>query len=423
MKLVGRWQEFKLLLLVAVLIGLGTFFIYYTGGQEKRIFYLAGFLVCLLFLIHFLLTLWGHDTDQFLFPISAMLSILGLLGIYRVDPQMALKQWSWIILGLIAFSLVIIFLKNYRKLEEYKFIFMVLSILFLLITVLLGVTVSGAKAWLELGGFRFQPAEVVKLLVILFLASYLREIRSAFRVEESDYLALLLEPRAMTPILLMAIASLGLLAIQKDLGAALIFFGIFLVMLYTSTGSIMLLTTGLGVFSIGAFFAYYIFSHIKIRVWTWLDPWSRIDGSGYQITQSLFALASGGILGSGYGLGQPQVIPAAATDLIFAVLTEELGLLGGIGIILLFLFLCYRGFRIALTSDNSFGILLATGVTTLFALQSFIILSGVTKLLPLTGVTLPFVSYGGSSMLVSYTLLGLLMNVGRRSTKNEAKHS
>jgi cell division protein FtsW (lipid II flippase) len=420
MKLMARWQEFKLLLVIAITAVSGTFFIYYTGGQEKEILYKFGLLIGLLFLIHIILIVRGHGTDQFLFPISALLSILGLLGIYRVDPQMAMKQWLWIILGQLAFCFVIIFFKNYRKLEDYKFIFMVLAIFFLLITVLLGVKVSGARAWLELGGFRFQPAEIVKLLVILFLASYLREIRSAFQIEQGEVLKLLLEPRAITPILFMVIASLGLLAIQKDLGAALIFFGIFLVMLYTSTGSIMLLATGLGIFSFGAVIAYYIFGHIRIRVWSWLDPWSRIDESGYQITQSLFALASGGIVGSGYGLGQPQVIPAAATDLIFAVLTEELGLLGGIGIILLLLLLSYRGFRIALMCGDNFGILLATGVTTLFALQSFIILSGVTKLLPLTGVTLPFVSYGGSSMLISYILLGLLMNVGRRSTKNEA---
>jgi cell division protein FtsW (lipid II flippase) len=287
------------------------------------------------------------------------------------------------------------------------------AIFFLLITVLAGETVGGARAWLELGGFRFQPAEIVKILVIFFLASYLQEIKSALKVSHNEVFKLLMEPRAMTPIIIMAGASLGLLAIQKDLGAALIFFGIFLVMLFTSTGSLAFLIIGLGVFSIGAIIAYYIFGHIRIRVLAWLAPWSRIDGSGYQITQSLFALASGGIFGSGYGLGQPQVIPAAATDLIFAVLTEELGLLGGIGIILLFLFISYRGFRVAIVSDNNFGILLATGITTLFALQSFIILSGVMKLLPLTGVTLPFVSYGGSSMLVSYILLGLLMNVGR----------
>lgn len=414
MKLTARWHEFILLIIVAILAGLGTFFIYFTGEEQVQILYYSGLLVGLLFFVHLVLVAVGRGTDQFLFPIAAMLSFLGLLGVYRVDPQMALKQWLWIILGLISFTLVTIFLKNYRKLEDYKFLFMALAILFLLITALLGETVGGAKAWLELGGFRFQPAEIVKILVIFFLASFLQEIKGALLDSHNEVLTILMEPRAMAPIIIMAIAALGLLAIQKDLGAALIFFGIFLIMLYTSTGSFAFLATGLGIFLVGATIAYYIFAHIRIRFLAWLDPWTRIDGSGYQITQSLFALASGGIFGSGYGLGQPQVIPAAATDLIFAVLTEELGLLGGICIILLFLLLSYRGFRIALVSNNNFGVLLATGITTLFALQSFIILSGVMKLLPLTGVTLPFVSYGGSSMLVSFILLGLLMNVGQR---------
>jgi len=414
MKLTARWHEFQLLLIVAILAALGTFFIYYTGGENLQVLYYSGLLLGVLFFVHLVLVVLGQGTDQFLLPIAAMLSLLGLLGIYRVDPQMALKQWLWIILGLFSFLLIIVFLRDYRKLEDYKFLFMVLAILFLLITVLLGVTVGGAKAWLELGGFRFQPAEIVKILVIFFLASYLQEIKGILLESQNQTINILLEPRAIAPVIIMAMAALGLLAIQKDLGAALIFFGIFLVMLYTSTGSFAFLVIGLGIFFVGATIAYFIFDHIRIRFLAWLDPWSRIDQSGYQITQSLFALASGGIFGSGYGLGQPQVIPAAATDLIFAVLTEELGLLGGIGVILLFLLLSYRGFRIALASGNNFGILLATGITTLFALQSFIILSGVMKLLPLTGVTLPFVSYGGSSMLVSYILLGLLMNVGRR---------
>jgi len=414
MKLTARWHEFQLLLIVAILAALGTFFIYYTGGENLQVLYYSGLLLGVLFFVHLVLVVLGQGTDQFLLPIAAMLSLLGLLGIYRVDPQMALKQWLWIMLGLFSFLLIIVFLRDYRKLEDYKFLFMVLAILFLLITVLLGVTVGGAKAWLELGGFRFQPAEIVKILVIFFLASYLQEIKGILLESQNQTINILLEPRAIAPVIIMAMAALGLLAIQKDLGAALIFFGIFLVMLYTSTGSFAFLVIGLGIFFVGATIAYFIFDHIRIRFLAWLDPWSRIDQSGYQITQSLFALASGGIFGSGYGLGQPQVIPAAATDLIFAVLTEELGLLGGIGVILLFLLLSYRGFRIALASGNNFGILLATGITTLFALQSFIILSGVMKLLPLTGVTLPFVSYGGSSMLVSYILLGLLMNVGRR---------
>jgi len=413
MKIRARWHEFGLLILVVAFAGLGTFYIYFDSGQERQILLYSSILIGLLFFAHLVLCVWGIGTDQFLLPISAMLSFLGLLGIYRVDSQMAFKQWLWILLGLGAFTLIIILIQDYRKLEAYKFIFMVVAIFFLLITALAGETVGGARAWLELAGFRFQPAEIVKILVIFFLASYLQEIKSALNVGHNEVFKLLLEPRAMTPIIIMVGASLGLLAIQKDLGAALIFFGIFLVMLYTSTGSHAFLTIGLGVFLIGAVIAYYIFDHIRVRVLAWLAPWSRIDGSGYQIAQSLFALASGGVFGSGYGLGQPQVIPAAATDLIFAVLTEELGLLGGIGIILLFLFISYRGFRVAIVSDNNFGILLATGITTLFALQSFIILSGVMKLLPLTGVTLPFVSYGGSSMLVSYILLGLLMNVGR----------
>ncbi|WP_227766927.1 FtsW/RodA/SpoVE family cell cycle protein [Zhaonella formicivorans] len=418
MKIFSRRQEAMLLFFVALVVGCGALFFYLTTPEAGQgIIYAAGGLILLLFLLHILLIWFNSDADQLLLPLAAMLTVLGLLGIYRVDPMLAARQWLWLMLGLAMLGMVVCFFKDYRVLEDYKYVFMVLAIIFLGITVLLGTTVGGARAWLDFGFLRFQPAEVVKLLVIFFLAGYLQETKEILTARKSYGFVALPEPRSMAPLVLMAVISLGLLVLQKDLGAALIFFGIFLIMLYTSTGRFSFLLSGLVFFALGAIAAYILFGHFRLRVSVWLNPWSKIDTAGYQITQSLFALASGGFFGTGFGLGQPQVIPAAATDLIFAVLTEELGMVGGIGIITIYMLLSYRGFRAALLAKDDFGMLLATGLTALLALQSFVILSGVMKLLPLTGVTLPFASYGGSSLLISFILLGLVMNVGASGHK------
>lgn len=412
MDILSRRQEASLLFLVSVVIGCEALFFYITTPEPNvNIFYAAGALILLLYLIHFILLWQNPQADQMLLPIAAMLSVLGLLGIYRIDPALAFKQWIWLMLSLMCFLAVLIFFKDYRILEEYKYLFMVLALIFLIITVIMGTKVGGARAWLSIGDFRFQPAELVKLLLIFFLSSYLQEYKEILGTRKSRFFSWP-EPRAFAPLIVMLILSLGLLVLQKDLGQALIFFGIFLIMLYISTGRASFLLIGLSVFALGTLLAYYLFGHFRVRVAAWLNPWDKLDSGGYQIAQSLFAIASGGYFGSGVGLGQPQVIPAAATDLIFAVLTEEMGLLGGIGIIILFVLLSYRGFRAAMSADSQFGMLLGSGLTSLLALQSFVILSGVMKLLPLTGVTLPFVSYGGSSLVVSYILLGLVMNTG-----------
>ncbi|MDS1029870.1 FtsW/RodA/SpoVE family cell cycle protein [Bacillota bacterium LX-D] len=412
MKILRRPQEALLLFLVTLVIMFGALLFKLTTPEySKQLFLGALILVITFFLIHFLLSWVNPAADELLLPLAAMLSTLGLLAIFRIDPDLAIRQWLWLMLSLLAFGIILVFFKNYQVLSEYKYVFMVLGIIFLLITVILGTKIGGSRAWLQIGSFRFQPAELVKLLVIFFLASYLRDTKEILMARKNYGFFALPEPRAIVPLLLMSFMSLGLLALQKDLGAAMIFFGIFLVMLYTSTGRGSFLLIGLGFFSLGTIAAYHIFGHFRLRVLIWLDPWNHVDRA-YQITQSLFAIASGGMFGTGMGLGLPEAIPAAETDLIFSVLTEQLGLLGGICLIILFLLLGYRGFKAAMRADNEFGLLLATGLTTLLSLQSFVIISGVLKLLPLTGVTLPFVSYGGSSLIISYILLGLVMNVG-----------
>lgn len=418
MKRIARSQETILIIIIVLFLALSASLFYFTAPAYKQWFLPgASGIILVLIILHVLLMFLNPQVDQLLLPIAVMLSILGLIGIYRIDPALAFRQWLWLLIGLVALGIVTCLLKNYRILEEYKYVFMFLALFFLVITAVVGTTIGGAKAWLGLGAFRFQPAEAVKLLVIFFLASYLQENREILVARKNYGFFAFPEPRALFPLMIMVVLSLGLLALQKDLGAAMIFFGIFMVMLYASTGRYSFLLVGSVVFAVGAVVAYFVFAHFRQRVVVWLNPWSKIDTSGYQIAQSLFALASGGLIGTGIGLGQPQVIPAAATDLIFAVLSEEMGLLGGIGIIVLFLLLSYRGFRAAMLAGNEFGMLLATGLTSLLALQTFIILSGVMKLLPLTGVTLPFVSYGGSSMIISYILLGLVMNVGAGEPK------
>ncbi len=360
--------------------------------------------------------------DPYLLPVTALLSTLGIVLIYRINVDLALKQAMWLAAGLVAFLLVLAFVRDLKRLYRYRLIVGILGLSLLLFTAAFGREINGARLWVSLGPISFQPAEFGKILLMIFFAAYLVDIREMLTVSTHRVLGVPLPPfRYLAPLLTIWVVSMALMVFMKDLGTSLLFFGALLALLYAATGRIFYVLVGLVLFFIGATVLYFIFPHVQTRVDIWLDPWQDPRGKGYQIVQSLFALGGGGLFGSGLGQGYliassgETIIPHLETDFIFSAIGEELGLVGAAGIILLYLVFTYRGFRVAVTAKDDFSRLLATGLTSIFALQAFLIIGGVIKLIPLTGITLPFVSYGGSSIVANFVLLALLLRMSDRA--------
>ncbi|HWI54181.1 MAG TPA: FtsW/RodA/SpoVE family cell cycle protein [Desulfobacteria bacterium] len=415
-----RRVEKGLFTIIFAILCLGIASLFAAGTiKDVKLPLILALLVAIIFIgAHLLLEKWKSAADPYIFPLAAMLSVIGLIMILRLSPDLVIRQTIWILAGLVVFVLTAAGLRDYRFLEEYKYLYIFLGLFLLLSTIIFGTTVGGARSWLNLGYFKFQPSELVKIILVIFLASYLEEKKEILTQGTRSFLGVQVPSlQYIGPLLVMWGFSLILLIFQKDLGAALIFFGSFLAMIFIATGRWSYLFSGTLLFAIGALLCYFLFNHVQVRVSIWLNPWNDIEGKGYQIIQSLFAVGSGGLYGTGLGLGQPMLIPAVHTDFVFSAWAEETGLLGAVALLIIYCLLIYRGFTIALKADNGFGTLLAAGLTTMFAIQTLVIVGGVIKLFPLTGVTLPFVSYGGSSLVSNYILLGLLMNI---SAKNGA---
>ena len=366
--------------------------------------------------------------DPYLLPVTALLSTLGILFIFRLDEQLARQQALWLVVGLAAFLLTLVFVRRLDWLRDYRFVIGIAGLLLLLLTAGLGREINGARLWVVFGPVRFQPAEFGKILLVVFFAGYLVDIREVLTVSTRRVLGLPLPPfRYLAPLLTIWGLSMVLMIFMKDLGTSLLFFGALLALLYVATGRVFYVLVGLVLFLAGAAALYAVFPHVQTRVDIWLDPWQDTVGRGYQIVQSLFALADGGVLGRGLGQGYlllqsgNTIIPALETDFIFSAIGEELGLIGGVGIILLYLIFLGRGLRIAARARDDFSRLLAAGLTSIFGLQAFLILGGVTKLIPLTGITLPFVSYGGSSIVANFVLLALLLRTSDTVTRKEGE--
>ncbi len=409
-----RGTERSLFIYIFLFLWLGLFSLFEAGiiKDIRQPAFLSLAVTLAMLLTHLLLEKWGVEGDLLLFPLTSMLNVAGLLMILRLSPEFAERQFIWLFVGLAAFLLTVKGLNNYKSLEDYKYIYIFAGLFLLLATILFGVEAGGARSWIELGIVRFQPSELVKIILVIFLAGYLEEKKEILAEGTRNILGIPVPSLQYTgPLLVMWGLSLVLLVFQKDLGTALIYFGTFLAMIYISTGRWPYIFTGALLFSLGGLLGYLLFAHVRVRVAIWLNPWIDIDGKGYQIVQSLFAIGSGGIYGTGLGLGQPSLIPAAHTDFVFSAWCEETGLLGAAALILIYCLVIHRGFRIALTAKTGFGTLLAAGLTSLLAIQTLVIVGGVIKLLPLTGITLPFVSYGGSSLVSSYILLGLLTKI------------
>jgi cell division protein FtsW (lipid II flippase) len=355
--------------------------------------------------------------DPALFPTAAVLVGLGFAMIFRLSGGLAAEQATWIIVGLLAYALTLIIVRDARMLDAYTYTIGLLGLLLLLLPVAPGIgrTINGARLWVQIGPIGFQPAEIGKVLVVIFLASYLTQKRELLQVATARIGPFRLPPaKHLGPVLLAWGASLAILFLQKDLGASLLYFGIFVVMLWVATGRAAYLVIGLLLFMIGAYAGWLLFDHVQLRVDIWLHALDqgKVFAQGYgQLAQAQFGMASGGIVGTGLGQGSPGLIPFASTDFIFAAIGEELGVIGTTAVLLLFLVIIGRGLRIALHRTDGFGKLLATGLTAAIGLQTFVIVGGVTRLIPLTGVTLPFVSYGGSSLVSNFIILALLIRV------------
>ena len=371
---------------------------------------------------HLVIRFTLRDADPYLFPLVALLACFGLVVIYRLDEDKAISQAGWFVGGLVLFSATIIALrKDFRVLEQYRYTIAAASLLLLLLPRVpgIGAQTNGAYLGVDLGPIAFQPAEFAKIGIVVFLAAYLREHRDVMIIASRRVLGLTLPPlKHFGPLLLVWAAAMASLFIIRDIGSSLMFFGAFLAILYVATNRFGFVLIGLVLFVVGSYLVYQSLGHIQDRVDIWLDPFARerVQDEGYQIAQSLFAQADGGLFGTGFGASL-ILTPAAETDLIYAVIVNELGLAGACGLLLVYLLLAARGFKTAMIARDSFSTLLASGLTAVLALQVFVIIGGVTRVIPLTGVTLPFVSYGGSSILANFVLLALLLLVSDRARR------
>jgi cell division protein FtsW (lipid II flippase) len=365
------------------------------------------------------------NADPYLFPLVALLASFGIVMVYRLDSTLARQQAQWFVVGLVLFVATIIIFRDYRKLEQYRYIIVAVSLVLLLLPRLPGIGAQVNGAYLEIrvpGGLSFQPTEFSKIGLVIFLASYLRDTRQAMVLGARRVLGVTLPPlKHFGPVLVIWGVAMLALVLLSDIGSSLMFYGALLSMLYVATGRLSFVVIGLLAFVLGAWFLGTHISHVHARFEDWQHPFDHhlyyAVGGSFQVANGIFAQAAGGLFGQGFGESIPSLIPFADTDMIYAVITNELGLFGATAVLLAYLLFVFRGFKAATLSRDSFSTLLATGLTAVFALQVFVIVGGVTRVIPLTGVTLPFISYGGASIVANFVLLALLLLVSDRARR------
>jgi cell division protein FtsW (lipid II flippase) len=422
----GTRRGFELLLvLVSVgisaaayaLVGLAV-----DGALPVRLLAVAGGLLGLGVLLHVVVRVVAPYADPVLVPIALLINGLGLVMIHRLDlaedTSLAVRQLGATAVSVVAAAVVLVVLRDHRRLRARTYTAMVVGLVLLLLPLVpgIGTTVNGATIWIDLGVTTFQPAELGKIAIVVFFAGYLVVARDTLSLVGPRVLWLRL-PRArdLGPILVAWLASVGVLVFERNLGTSLLFFGIFVAMLYVATERVSWIVIGMALFAGGCVLAWRLFGHVQNRVTVWLDPFDtetiQATGGSYQVVQGLYGMADGGLLGTGLGRGSPEIVPFAESDFIIAALGEELGLAGLFAIFALYGILVQRGIRTAIGVRDGFGKLLAGGLAFSIALQVFVVAGGVTRVIPLTGLTMPFMAYGGSSLLGSWIIIALLLRV------------
>ncbi len=367
---------------------------------------------------HLAVRRFAPRADPTLLPIAAILNGIGFVAISRLDRDLARTQAVWTAVGVGAFVVVLALVRRTRTLERYRYTFLLVGVAALVLPLLPGVgaEINGARLWVRFGPVNFQPGEAAKVLLVVFFAAYLVDKRELLATGSRRLGRMMLpDPKHLGPLLLAWGFSILVMVRQKDLGSSLLFFAVFAAMLYISTSRGAYALVALVLFVGGATIAYSLFGHVQDRVSAWIDPWADAQGKGFQLVQSLFAFGTGGVAGTGLGLGSPDKIPNASTDFVFSVIGEELGLLGTVAVVMLFLLFAGSGYRIAVRAERPFPKLFAAGLTTIIGVQTFVIIGGVTRVIPLTGITLPFISYGGSSLVANFVIVALLLRISDES--------
>lgn len=366
---------------------------------------------------HIGVRIFAPGADPAILPVVFTLSGIGITFVTRLQPDASLGQVIFLFLGVALMVGTLAVVKNLEVIKRYKYVLGIAGIVLLVLPMFIGTEIYGSKLWIKIGGFQFQPGEFAKVLIVLFLAGYLAENRELLSISNRTVLGIKFPRlRLLYPLFIVWGVCLLVVAFERDLGSALLFYTIFLIMLYVATGRVSYVIIGLALLAVGAFGMYQIMSHVQVRVAIWLDPFSDAQNLGYQIVQSLFSLADGGLAGVGIGKGMADIIPVVASDMIFAAIGEEMGLLGGSAVLLLFMLFAVRGLTTAARAKSDLAAFSAAGLTAAISFQAFTIVGGVTKLIPLTGVTLPFMSQGGSSLLASFVIVALLLRAGDEAT-------
>ncbi|MCU1543316.1 MAG: FtsW/RodA/SpoVE family cell cycle protein [Microbacteriaceae bacterium] len=418
-----------LLLLIASGLSAGAICLVQLGALDtidSTVLTLTLGLMVLVFAMHFTMRVVAPDADPFILPIATLLNGLGIAMIYRIDIAKKLTGWEaagvrqivWTGIAVAMAIAVIVLVRNHRVLQRYRFVAMFAGIVLLLLPLVpfLGSEKFGARIWIDIGPFSFQPGELGKIALAIFFAGYLVSARDSLSMVGKKFLGMRF-PRArdLGPILIVFLASMGVLIFQRDLGTSLLYFGLFLVMIYVATGRASWIILGLSMFLGGALVASQTLSYVNGRFAAWLDAFNpdiyAQDGGSYQLVQGLFGLANGGVIGTGLGQGRPSIVPLAESDYIIASLGEELGLIGLFAILALYLLFVSRGFRIGFAGQDDFGRLLGIGLAFVVALQVFIVVGGVTRVIPLTGLTTPFLAAGGSSLVANWIIAALLLRL------------
>jgi cell division protein FtsW (lipid II flippase) len=424
-----RNTELGLLVMVVVIIG-AAYVLTSLGSVQKIPLNIGPFLLMVLGLMlfaHLMVRRLAPDADPILLPVAAMLNGLGYVLITGLNERLAALQATWTAVSVGAFVAVLVVVPRTRAIERYRYTFALLGIGLLLLPLVphVGREIHGSRIWVSVGPIGFQPGELAKIALAIFFASYLVEKRELLAMRSFRLGPLSLpDPKHLGPVLLAWAASIMIMVAQKDLGSSLLFFTLFIVMLWVATSRPSYLAAGAVMFGVASYASWKAFGHVRSRVSTWIDPWKDPLGDSFQIVKGWFAMANGGLTGTGLGLGNQEHLIFIESDFIFVAVAQELGLFGATLVLSAYLLLVGSGLRVAARSDHAFDKLLAVGLTTLIGVQAFIIVGGIVRVLPLTGVTLPFIAYGGSSLVSSWIMLALLLRLSdenhRRAAEKEA---